>query len=425
MRTLITDNHDIVEVVSTTTGLLGGASDGEHNDPSVPGDDNFDDDLQSDNDAEGSDGVDGAASTDSSVDEAKQATKHDETVVHVQENLLAKLKEEVDSYLSTLASQRPRAQDKVYRCLLCPFRGFKWKSRRLRLHVLTYHNEKTNFCASGNKQLRIACAIFDDDCYLGRCKGEYLARSAELLRSTVTPGLSNAVNSIDRHIRLVFTGKGPEYQSLKQLCGKGLCRRVMNLYYTHDFAELLRREAMLYHSNVRSLIPRLQSRAMESGNLLGSLYYGHQHWWSAIEDIFQSKAMTDLKVSFETSFLEHEEYEYLSLDATFKVCLKIKGQASYRASKAERDAAAFDDDEALRRVLTCRGRTGAVIDMAPVKTEKSTEIKDCLEARLPSQSFAQVRFIASDSPSYQLWIDLCEIFPNLLVMCLDPIHICS
>lgn len=52
--------------------------------------------------------------------------------------------------------------------------------------------------------------------------------------------------------------------------------------------------------------------------------------------------------------------EYISIDATFKVCLKIMGQASYRASKAERDAAPFPDDDALRRVPIVLTRNYAV-----------------------------------------------------------------
>jgi hypothetical protein len=34
-----------------------------------------------------------------------------------------------------------------------------------------------------------------------------------MLRSTVQPALDSSLNGIDRNIRLVFTGKGPEYQN--------------------------------------------------------------------------------------------------------------------------------------------------------------------------------------------------------------------
>ena len=52
--------------------------------------------------------------------------------------------------------------------------------------------------------LRMSCS---------RCSGHYLKRSAHMLRDTVQPALDSSLNGIDRNIRLVFTGKGPEYQN--------------------------------------------------------------------------------------------------------------------------------------------------------------------------------------------------------------------
>ena len=55
------------------------------------------------------------------------------------------------------------------------------------------------------------------------------------------------------------------------------------------------------------------------------------------------------------------EWRYISMDATMKICLKVMGQESYRASKERRQAAPFPDEVALRRVPTVRGRSGAVL----------------------------------------------------------------
>ena len=65
--------------------------------------------------------------------------------------------------------------------------------------------------------------------------------------------------------------------------------------------------------------------------------------------------------------LEHsQEFLCLSIDATLKVCMTVQGQANYRASAQTRNAACFDDEHSLRRVLTIRGRTGNVLGMVPV-----------------------------------------------------------
>ena len=66
-------------------------------------------------------------------------------------------------------------------------------------------------------------------------------------------------------------------------------RRVGNLYYTHDFAEMLRAEVLVFNARVRSLLPRLAMHACAHGNQLGCLYPVHVRVWLAIiEDIFAS-----------------------------------------------------------------------------------------------------------------------------------------
>ena len=80
------------------------------------------------------------------------------------------------------------------------------------------------------------------------------------------------------------------------------------MYYDRDFAEVIRAEAMVHHCNVRSILPRLQARAMQHGNLMGSMFYSHEHWWAIIEDIFTSPAVKAMQDEFIKSFLYHDEY---------------------------------------------------------------------------------------------------------------------
>ena len=73
-----------------------------------------------------------------------------------------------------------------------------------------------------------------------------------------------------------------------------------------------------------------------------------------------------------------QEFLCLSIDATLKVCMTAQGQANYRASAQVRNAACFDDGHSLRRVLTIKGHTGAVLGIVPVPCEDSPKIKESL-----------------------------------------------
>ena len=86
-----------------------------------------------------------------------------------------------------------------------------------------------------------------------------------------------------------------------------------------------------------------------------------------------------------TALLRQKEFQYISMDATMKCCMSILGQESWRASSAKRNAAAFDDEHALRKVLTVRGRTGAVLGMMAISSEKAPEICLALSEMLPAQ----------------------------------------
>ena len=72
---------------------------------------------------------------------------------------------------------------------------------------------------------------------------------------------------------------------------------------------------------------------------------------------------------------EDGEFEALSIDGTLKLCMTLQGQAAYRTSSQIRNAACFGDGRALRRILTVRRRTGAVLAMQAIGSE------DALSAR--------------------------------------------
>ena len=118
-----------------------------------------------------------------------------------------------------------------------------------------------------------------------------------------------------------------------------------------------------------------------------------------------------------------DEWLYISVDATLKTCLKLKGQESYRASKRVRNEAPFPDASAWRRLLTVRGRTGAVLLLEPIRTEKSEDIVGSFERNFSNIALSQIRYMATDQPSPKLHDWLKTKATNLICLCLDPIHL--
>ena len=170
-------------------------------------------------------------------------SEEEEAVVRVGDSLLAQLRQEVERCANTV-------ERKVHRCPLCPFRRFQAPSR-VQEHIRRYHTDARQFICSGTKQLKVCCALFDHDQIQGCARGNYLARSAELLRTMVVPALSHTVNEIHREIRLVLTGRGPEYWAQSSLQSSSV-RRVRNLYYTREFADLVYQELLLCHAKCKT-----------------------------------------------------------------------------------------------------------------------------------------------------------------------------
>ena len=103
--------------------------------------------------------------------------------------------------------------------------------------------------------------------------------------------------------------------------------------------------------------------------------------------------------------------------------MKVMGQAPYRASKKTRDEAPFGDAVALRRLLTIRGRTGAVLMMHPLQSESSEQIVAAMQQNFIAEQLHSVRYVGTDSPSEKLFTQLRNICPNLRALMLDPIHL--
>ena len=116
------------------------------------------------------------------------------------------------------------------------------------------------------------------------------------------------------------------------------------------------------------MLPRLRIKAHEADNKLSSLLPNHARYWlPLLEDVLQLPAFQKQARALRTAMEDGNEWKYVSTDAILKVCLKLLGQASYRAFRQERESAPLGDEYAFRRLLTVRGRSGAVLMMKPLK----------------------------------------------------------
>lgn len=175
------------------------------------------------------------------------------------------MKREVDNALediSCLSSTDVKGFETV-RCELCPFRCFaahpKHFKRDLIQHTKRYHGGtddavKHDFVASGTKQLKLICALYDYDRIVGRpIAHTYLQRSAAIMRESVQPAPQITTNSVDSHIVLLLTEKGPRFVNKEHAVSHPTSRRIGNLYYNRDFGELALREAILNDGRMKTL----------------------------------------------------------------------------------------------------------------------------------------------------------------------------
>ena len=80
----------------------------------------------------------------------------------------------------------------------------------------------------------------------------------------------------------------------------------------------------------------------------------------------------------------------------------------------------FHGADAFARVISIKGRTGAVVGLLPASGE-GPEIATCITTALPPQALHQVKHVAVDAPSAMLVEELRKDLPSL--QALDATHI--
>lgn len=163
--------------------------------------------------------------------------------------------------------------------------------------------------------------------------------------------------------------------------------------------------------------------AVHAHNPLAALLPTHcSAWWPLVEDIFSSPACNALRAGLLDQAISHGECFSISVDGTFKVCLPILGQGNFAEPVAIRNEYPFAGEDAYTRVITIRGRSGAVLGMEPSAGESGAHIATCLTTCLPEAALMQVQHVATDNPSKKMLEDLREVCPNLAGLSLDPTH---
>ena len=261
-------------------------------------------------------------------------------------------------------------------CPCCPWRRFS-KRAHLRQHLLSQRTTAKRYCPSGTKQLRIAVSIYDQDAITGKEMQPYfLSRAAAIMRSDVKLPVPTKIVAIDSFVRYVFDKDGPIIMALHTIKKRHDLRRVGNFYYTYAFACAFLQVATAANGSLHKICSSfLRSCKRHDGQLSSLLPRSTNSCWiNVFEDLMNAPPVLEYRDTLLQECHDHDEFRYLSIDATFRVNLKIIGQANFHSSQSLRDDAAIPEDEAAYRTLTCRGRTGAALLIGMVRSRRPASL---------------------------------------------------
>ena len=394
---------------------------------------------------------------DGKAEDSYLTEEEDEGNVNVEKVLQETLSFEVKELVATIKKKKDwlklRGHSDTLVCPLCPCRQFgdlKKQGRKWVLdHLLNSHAGKEvptatakDFVASGSKQFMVIRALYDQQVQAQGKPTGLLQQSASLMRSWLKPaqGMSSqplpeecplldvekkSLN-FDRKVVLCLTGEGPKYLDGDMVKDSGLFRTVGYVWYDRDFARIFFGEMIRANGKAKAIATNLIHRFLSMGCEVVFLLprKATTVYLKVMEDIMACPEVMAWKEKLLAQCLENREFVHLSMDATVRMAMRIKGQGNYRESKEQRAQYLVPDSEAKRRILTIRGRTGGVLVMHPVLSEASENIKDLLLAEVSGSIRSQVEFVASDQPSGLLYDHLKLVFPNLRAVYLDEVHLC-
>ena len=89
-----------------------------------------------------------------------------------------------------------------------------------------------------------------------------------------------------------------------------------------------------------------------------------------------------------------------------------------------RNANVVDEDEAKRRIVAIRDRTGAALAMEALKSESSEDVQHFLSGSISAEALGQIEYLATGQPSATLFQHLSQVCPSLRAIYLDEVHLC-
>ncbi|CAK0830520.1 unnamed protein product, partial [Prorocentrum cordatum] len=243
----------------------------------------------------------------------------------------------------------------------------------------------------------IVRALHDHDVVTASEKrGMYASRARKLIvqwaRFSALPGARRSMYSImgnyDGCMVLALTAEGPVFwlRGDQRLEGR---RQFGEHNCTMDFANAYARQLLgasgVHGKAFRAVVAEWLARGCE----VTALANRHSQTMSALAlDIMKSDAMRSFVGSLKVKVADLGGLRSLSVDATYRVALKVDGRSSYDK----------------HNVFTVLGFHG--------------------ERAVPAALRDRVEHVAADVVGHQLVASMREIFPNLMGISLDPMHLC-
>ena len=308
-------------------------------------------------------------------------------------------------------------------CAFCPWLHVKNSKGGLYWHVLHHHCAERHFVCSGTKQLRAIMSMFQCDLYRGRHQANYLTRSAALIRSSVGALSCTHRLHVDDEFRLLLSGSGPCFIGKEARTGTLPVRRVGNMYYDREFAEIVLRYLLQSGSRLTTSLNRFQCDIQLRGCVLGHMLPEHaKTMWPIVEDVLRSPDVTAWQQALMNNLHSSDGFRVLSLDGTMKIAMGLRRYETRIPRPAEGIVNGGVDDNTC--VLTIRTLEGGLLNLAVVPNDsKPCHVVAVLESAIRPDQRCGVRWLVVDNATAALRSAVLNSFPRLQGIALDTCHL--
>ena len=311
-------------------------------------------------------------------------------------------------------------------CKWCPFRYFR-RPADVDEHQDKYHTTAKGYSCMGPQQMAVASALHDNDVIThGVCRGNYLQRSATLLRSQIKTWPPNHNTVKKGIIKRVAFADGIRFMHKDEIANGYPMRRIsLQLFASRSFYNFVFQEMILNKGSLNFSRDNVLTNMRRHGcEVVAMLPVRVDDWWAALmEDIMSSDVVQKMQQSFINSLTATKEMEHPQFDATAKVMMQIKSQGNYRTSKILKMSQALPDEQALYRIGCLKGTTGAVRVVMPIHDEGSDTIYRLLQAELSDEEIATIKTFSVDNATPKLEVALGQLCLNFQGLIQDNSHL--